>query len=111
MWLLDVNLPNGLVTFLRRDGVSCETAVSRGWRELTNGSLAAAAFAAGFRVILTRDRLFGSAAESRLRTLPELAVVVVTLPQTREATYLVEFEACWRRTPISPASGEIIEWP
>jgi hypothetical protein len=111
MWLLDVNLPNGLVTFLRREGVSCETAVSRGWRELTNGSLAAASFAAGFRVILTRDRLFGSAAGSRLRALPELAVVIVTLRQTREAAYLIEFETHWRQTPISPAPGKIIEWP
>jgi hypothetical protein len=111
MWLLDVNLPNGLVMFLRREAVSCETAVRRGWRELTNGALAAAAFAAGFRVILTRDRGFGSAAGSGLRALPELAVVVVTLPQTREAAYLVEFEAHWRRTPISPVPGKIIEWP
>jgi hypothetical protein len=111
MWLLDVNLPNGLVTFLRRQGVSCDTAVSRGWRDLTNGSLAEAAFQAGCRVILTRDRLFGSAAGRTLRSLPELAIVVVTLPQAREAAYLAEFEARWQQTPISPAAGKTIEWP
>ena len=111
MWLLDVNLPNGLVALLTREGISCDTAVRRGWRHLTNGALAEAAFAAGFRVILTRDRLFGSAAGKRLQSLPELATVVVTLRQAREATYLIEFEACWRRARITPISGQIIEWP
>jgi len=106
MWLLDVNLPNGLLAFLRREGISCDTAAARGWRELTNGALAAAASAAGFRVILTRDRLFGAVASERLQSLPEFSVVVVTLLQAREAAYLVEFEAHWRRAPIRTVPGE-----
>jgi hypothetical protein len=56
MWLLDVNLPTGLLALLRGCGISCDTTANRGWRDLTNGLLAEAAFGAGFRVILTRDR-------------------------------------------------------
>jgi hypothetical protein len=79
MWLPDVNLPTALVAFLGRQGLSCDTAASRGWRGLTNGSLAEVAFRAGFNVVLTRDRLFGSAAGRTLRSLPDLAVVIVTV--------------------------------
>lgn len=111
MWLLDVNLPNGLVTFLRGQGVECDTAVRRGWRELTNGSLATAASRAGFDTLLTRDRFFGSAAETVLRSLPDLAVVVVTVPQSREVLYLAELERHWKRSPIRPIAGRIVTWP
>lgn len=44
MWLLDVNLPTGLLRLLHSHGISCDTTVCRGWRELTNGELVAAAF-------------------------------------------------------------------
>ena len=77
MWLLDVNLPTGLLALLRGYSISCDTTANRGWRDLTNGLLAEAAFRAGFRVILTRDRLFGESASRALGGLPELAVVVV----------------------------------
>ncbi|TMA39844.1 MAG: hypothetical protein E6J79_01990 [Deltaproteobacteria bacterium] len=93
MWLLDVNLPTGLLALLRSYSITCDTTANRGWRDLTNGLLAETAFAAGFHVILTRDRLFGESASRALRGLPEFAVVVVTLPQARAATYLSEFRA------------------
>ncbi len=63
----------------------------RGWRELTNGALAQAASREGFRVLLTRDRRFGASAGSTLKALPELAIVIVTLSQVREAAYLSAF--------------------
>ncbi len=78
MWLLDVNLPNGLARVLECYGIPCDTAAQRGWRDLTNGALADAAFREGFRVILTRGRLFGTSARRALAVLPELGVVVVT---------------------------------
>ena len=111
MWLLDVNLPTGLLAVLKGYGIDCDTTTRRGWRDLTNGLLAEAAFGAGFRVILTRDRLFGEAASRTLRTLPELAVVVVTLPQARAADYLSEFRARWDLLPIAPVAGTVVEWP
>jgi hypothetical protein len=111
MWLLDVNLPNSLVGALDRYGILCDTAARRGWRELTNGALAEAAFREGFRAILTRDRLFGTSARRTLLDLPEPWIVIVTLPQTREETYLPEFEQRWRRRPIQPVAGQVIEWP
>ncbi len=111
MWLLDVNLPTGLAALLRGYGIGCDTTANRGWRDLTNGILAETAFGAGFRVILTRDRLFGEAASSALRALPELAVVVVTLPQARAAAYLSEFRARWDQRPIAPVAGGVVEWP
>lgn len=95
MWLLDVNVPTA----------------SRSWRGLTNGALAQAAVRHGFRVLLTRDRRFGTASGSILETLPDLAVVIVTLPQVREAASLSAFEAAWQRSPIEPVAGTIIEWP
>jgi Domain of unknown function (DUF5615) len=111
MWLLDVNLPSGLVPVLQAHGFACDTTARRGWRELTNGALAEAAAGAGFRVILTRDRLFGKTAGPILSALPELAVVIVTLPQAREAGYLAAFDTQWRQRPIEPIPGAIIEWP
>jgi predicted nuclease of predicted toxin-antitoxin system len=111
MWLLDVNLPKGLLRMLHGFGIDCDTAVRRGWRELTNGELAGAAFGAGCRVILTRDRDFGSAASGMLANLRELAVVVITIPQAREAAYVEAFEARWRERPIAPVAGSVVEWP
>ena len=111
MWLLDVNLPTGLVGVLTGYGIDCDTTAKRGWRDLTNGLLAQAAFGAGFRVILTRDRLFGESASGALRALPELAVVIVTLPQARASTYLIEFRSRWAQRPITPVAGRVVEWP
>ena len=111
MWLLDVNLPTALVALLSDYGLVAETAPRQGWRSLTNGALAAAAFQAGFRVLLTRDRGFGASAVRVLATLPELALVVVTLPQAREEPYLAAFTEAWRVDRIRPVPGAIIEWP
>src|SRR6266508_4547262 len=111
MWLLDVNLPNGLLQLLRGFGIVCDTTVRGGWRALTNGELAAAAFGGGFRVILTRDRDFGTTASTVHAQLPELAIVVVTIPQAREAVYLESFEVQWRERPIVPVPGASVEWP
>jgi hypothetical protein len=106
MWLLDVNLPTALLGVLRSYGIDCDTAANRGWRDLTNGALAETAFRAGFRVVLTRDRAFGESAAKALRSLPNLAVVVVTLPQARGAGYVAEFAAefatRWKVRPIEP---------
>ena len=111
MWLLDVNLPNGLTRLRHGYGISCDTTARREWRDLTNGALADAAFRDGFRVILTRDRLYGASARRALAPLPELAIVIVTLPQAREEAYLAEFEARWRDQPIEPVAGAVVEWP
>ena len=53
-----------------------------------------------FRVILTRDRPFATSALGVLAALPELAIVVVTLPQAREEAYLARFQTRWRRKRI-----------
>ena len=111
MWLLDVNLPNGLTRLLHGYGIPCDTTARRDWRDLTNGALADAAFRDGFRVILTRDRLFGTSAWRALAALPELAIVIVTLPQAREEAYLAEFETRWCGKPIEPVAGAVVEWP
>lgn len=111
MWLLDVNLPTALTRLLQGYGIVAETTAGRGWRALTNGVLAQAASREGFRVLLTRDRRFGASARSALEALPELAIVIVTLPQLREAAYLSAFDAAWHRRPIEPVEGGLIEWP
>ena len=111
MWLLDVNLPSGLAPLLHSYGMVCDTTVRRGWRDLTNGDLAESAFREGFRVILTRDRLFGTSARRAMAALPELAIVIVTLARARETAYLAAFSASWRQKPIAPVAGAIVEWP
>jgi hypothetical protein len=62
-------------------------------------------------VNLTIYRLFGTSARRMLAALPDLAIVVVTLSQARAETYLTEFETQWRRKPIEPVAGAVIEWP
>ncbi len=111
MWLLDVNLPMGLLRVLADLGMTCDSTVRRGWRELTNGELASAAVTSGFDVILTRDREFGASASKVRLQFPKLAVVVVTISQAREPAYLEAFEAHWRQRRIDPRPGTVIEWP
>ena len=43
MWLLDMNMPKGLVAALGDLGVKSEHAGSRGWGDLKNGKLVEAA--------------------------------------------------------------------
>ncbi len=111
MWLLDVNLPNGLVGLLKKLGVETCTSESRGWRNLSNGQLAFAAHKAGFKVILTRDRIFTESAGKALKSLPDITVVIIRLPQSRQATYIAEFEKHWNAKKIVPTPGTVIEWP
>jgi predicted nuclease of predicted toxin-antitoxin system len=66
MWLLDANVDVHLAPLLNEFGVACDIAANRGWKALENGDLVAAAVAAGFDCILTRDQAF---AESAARAL------------------------------------------
>ena len=111
MWLLDSNIPKKLTLVLSGLGVESATAQSRGWGNLSNGSLVKAAATAGFSCLLTRDRLFAESASGALRSFPTFSVVVVTLPQLREPLFLEAFRAAWQRAPIRPVGGEISSWP
>ena len=111
MWLLDVNLPNGLRLVLREFGIESDTTVFRGWRDLGNGALAKAAIDAGFQAILTRDKLFGESAAKALRVYPQLSVVILRIPQSRAETYLAAFRQHWQRDPILLTPGQVVEWP
>jgi hypothetical protein len=111
MCLLDVNLPTALTGLLHGYGIFAETTAARGWRELTNGELAQAASRGGFSALLTRDRAFGPAAGTAVEMLPDLAIVIVILPQAREAAHLSAFDVTWRRRRIQPVAGAITEWP
>src|SRR5205823_13639053 len=104
-------LPTALLGVLRSRGIDCDTAASRGWRDLTNGLLEEAAFRAGFRVILTRDRGFGESAARALPLLPELAVVVLTVPQARAAGFVAEGQVRWQSRAIQPISWRVIDCP
>ena len=81
MWLLDVNLPKKVVSLLAEFGIEARCADDQGWGGLTNGALVDAATQAGFRCILTRDRLFSQSAARALKRFPEFCVVLVTIPQ------------------------------
>ncbi|HEV2418842.1 MAG TPA: DUF5615 family PIN-like protein [Terriglobia bacterium] len=111
MWLLDANMDVHLAQFLREAGISCETAASLGWKDLSNGHLVSMADGAGFWCLLTRDRLFGEAASRTLKLFPHFAVVVVHLPQRRWQEYREQFMKAWAESPIQPVRGRLIFWP
>jgi hypothetical protein len=87
MWLLDANMDVHLATLLNGFGIPCDTAGNRGWKALPDHDLVKAAFDAGFDCLLTRDQLFGESASRALRLFPQLAVVVVHIPQCRWPDY------------------------
>jgi len=111
MWLLDANLDIHLLELLQRLGVNCDAAENRGWKSLRNGDLVSACWQSGFDTVLTRDQLFAESASRAWRTFPNLAVVIVTLPQLPSARYLEAFTAAWTNTPIDPRPGQITIWP
>jgi len=111
MWLLDVNVPKGLVAALAPLGIEAQHAEDRGWGGLTNGKLVGAAVEAGFTCLLTRDRLFGESASRSLKRFPAFSVVLVTLPQLRWPEFSAEFQRAWEDNPIRPEAGRFLRWP
>jgi hypothetical protein len=111
MWLLDANMDVHLASVLTGFGIRCDTAGNRGWKALSDGDLVRAAVDAGFRCLLTRDRLFGESASLTLKLFPQFAVVVVNIPQRRWPEYRERFVARWAELPIDPIPGRLIDWP
>jgi hypothetical protein len=111
MWLLDANMDVHLLAVLNDYGIACDTAANCGWKALSNGDLVTAAVKAGFRCMLTRDRLFGESAARALKSFPQFAVVVVGVPQQRWQQYRERFVEMWAEKPIEPVSGQLIHWP
>lgn len=111
MWLLDANVDVHLLSLLREYGVECDAATKRGWGALSNGDLVATAAAAGFTVLLTRDRLFAESAAPVLKTVPGFSVVFVRLRQWPWREYREEVRAAWDASPIRPVAGQVVEWP
>ncbi len=111
MWLLDANVDVHLAAFFTERGIACDTVSRRGWKDLSNGQLVARAFAEGFRCLLTRDRLFGESASRALKTYPDFAVVIISLPQKRWPEYRNQFLEAWATAPIQPIPGALVHWP
>lgn len=111
MWLLDVNLPKKIGPLLGEWGIEARSADDQGWGGLTNGALVEAATQAGFRCILTRDRLSGQSAARALKRFPNFCVVLVTIPQLRGPEFLERFRREWDRGPILLVSGQLLFWP
>lgn len=97
MWLLDANIDIRVVEVLAEFGIKSRTAKSLGWRELSNGDLVSAAVAAQFTCLLTRDGLFAESAARAVRQFPDLALVVVRLPQQKWPAYGASFRSAWRQ--------------
>jgi hypothetical protein len=91
MWLLDVNLPKKVGGLLAGFGIEAHCAGDRGWGGLTNSALVETAHRAGFRCVLTRDRLFSESAAGALKRFPEFCVVLVAIPQLRGLEFLQQF--------------------
>jgi len=88
----------------------CDTTANRGWRDLTNGLLTEAAFGVG----LPRDPdprpTLRRVGEPRPGSLPELAVVVFTLPQAPRRHLPIRVQSMLGAAPIEPTAGSVIEW-
>jgi hypothetical protein len=111
MWLLDVNMPKKLEAVPGGLGIHAECADYRGWGGLTDGTLVEAAVQAGFRCVLTRNRLFSESASGALKRFPTFCVVLVTIPQLRGPEFLTHFQSAWERSPVQPVEGELMRWP
>ena len=111
MLLLDHNLPHQLRDLLAGFGLKSESATFRGWEELRNGDLVAAAHSGGFTTILTRDVKFAQSASRTLVSFPSMAIVVVRLPQRSWRLYLDAFRVAWAKAPIAAQPGKVISWP
>ena len=111
MWLLDHNLPHQLVPLLESINIDCKTAYDQGWSELQNGKLLSTASQAGFTCILTRDILFAQSANKEMIKFPEIAIVLITIPQYKGKKYAEQFLKHWQNSPIFPTQGKMIRWP
>jgi len=111
MWLLDANVDIHLAPLLSQFGIPCDTAANRGWKGLENGKLVAAAVAAGFHCILTRDQGFAESAAQALLSYPQFALIVLRLAQTPWPQYRGTFLEAWAVSPIQPVAGQLIQWP
>jgi hypothetical protein len=40
-----------------------------------------------------------------------MAIVLLRLHQKKGQRYLAQFQDAWKKTPISPKAGQLIEWP
>ena len=111
MWLLDHNIPQQLADVLKSLGINCDTASNRGWSELQNGELLSAANDAGFTCILTKDSLFAESAARAMNQFSQMAIVLITIPQSRGPQYVEKFLKHWKQSPISTKPQEMIRWP
>jgi len=55
--------------------------------------------------------IFSSAANHVLAKYPDVAIVIMTLPQRPYAAYLKSFKEAWVKGAIIPKSGAVISWP
>jgi len=111
MRLLDANMDVHLQGVFSEPGIPCESAIDKGWRELTNGQLVSAAADTGFTCILTQDRLFAESARQTLPIAPDLTIIVVRLAQRPWREYIRQFRLAWEKQPMAPRPGSVIHWP
>ena len=110
MWLIDENLHTQLYKVLAEFGITAHSVDFAGLSGLDNGILTREAFKLGFRCILTQDKDFPRDAEKALTETPEMALVVIRLPQTPAKSYLQRFRARWGVEKICAVPGKAIEW-
>ena len=111
MWLLDHNVPRQLLNVLQSVSIPCDTTYNRGWNRLENGELVKRAAASGFSCILTRDKLFSQAARKVLKSNLNLAIVLLSIPQSTSKQYVTTFLKEWEKQSINPIPGQVVIWP
>lgn len=111
MWLLDHNIPLITRKILLEKQIPCEATKNLTWGRKRNGELVESAAANRFTAIITRDNLFKESASKNLKAFPQIAIVLVTLPQLKEKLFEEAFLMAWATSPIQPEAGKLIRWP
>jgi predicted nuclease of predicted toxin-antitoxin system len=112
--LIDNNVKQSVHIILAQYDFVAETAMFHGLADLSNGELTKAAFALGFRCILTQDKSFIREAAHVLSALPEMALILIDtskLKQTPRETYLDRFKSALENERLNPVAGKLILWP
>ena len=111
MWLLDHNVPWQLLHTLQSLSIPCDTTYNKGWSDFENGDLVKKAIKEKFTCILTRDKLFSQSARKVLKSNTNIAIVLLTILQSKGKQYATTFLKEWEKEPINPIPGQVLIWP
>ena len=107
MWLLDVNVPANIVTFLSGRGIASACTDRQGWTHLKNSELVEAAV----QQLFTDSGQVVWGISGPLVETPSSVCRRAPVSPAKALEYLAAFEKHWEKNPIEPDPGKMIVWP